>query len=269
MLPPYETKGWGHRFGPPCGVREDLQRNGLMLMCSRHYIETSPEPLSPSITANLLGQLLPLTNLPRKPVDLNAFYIPSLSEPPSDTSSAGSSRKRSKSGKLLPASASDGKKSKSKSKDKEPETTPDWMAAFDDDESDSEEGEAGNGKRGRERERTSKLNILASIHSVPAHTSAYTDLWLSVLGRLQLDPPSPTNEDEAGTGGAAAAAAAAAGWTRKILVGLHGSSGILSHMRPDKRVRVADWLGALVDQGGVKGMLAINGLFVLMTQYNL
>ena len=58
-------------------------------------------------------------------------------------------------------------------------------------------------------------------------------------------------------------------WTKRILVGLHGGSGILGYMLPDRRVRVADWLGGLVDQGGVKGMLAINGLFVLMTQYNM
>lgn len=116
------------------------------------------------------------------------------------------------------------------------------MEAYDSDSSDSSPSSVPRG-----RERTSKLSLLSAIHSVGAHTTAYTELWLSVLSRVEL----------------------AGGWTRKILVGLHGQSGILSYMRPDKRVRVADWLGSLVDRGGVEGMLAVNGLFVLMTQYNL
>lgn len=114
------------------------------------------------------------------------------------------------------------------------------MAAYDS--SDSEETIVG-GKR----QRTSKLNVHAAIHSTAAHTTAYTELYIAVLSRVALDEA----------------------WTRKILVGLHGTSGILSHMRPDKRIRVADWLGNLVDRGGVEGMLAVNGLFVMMTQYNL
>ena len=30
-------------------------------------------------------------------------------------------------------------------------------------------------------------------------------------------------------------------------------------MKSERRVRVADWLGSLVDQGGPKAMLAMNG----------
>jgi U3 small nucleolar RNA-associated protein 19 len=178
--------------------------------------------------SNLLGQLFPLTNLPRKQADLNAFFIPSIAAAPSSVSDSGSNKKS----KPNPAAK--------KSKSKETESTPEWMAAYD---SSDSEGEVIGGKR----QRTSKLNIHAAIHSPTAHTSAYTDLYIAVLSRVALDEA----------------------WTRKILVGLHGTSGILDYLRPDKRVRVADWLGNLVDRGGVEGMLAVNGLFVMMTQYNL
>lgn len=192
-------------------------------------LESTTQPLpNPS---NLLGQLFPLTNLPRTQADLNAFFIPSISSPPQSSSETPSSSKKSK--------QNNGGSTK-KSKSKEAESTPEWMAAYDS--SDDEEVIVG-GKR----QRTSKLNIHSAIHSPTAHTSAYTDLYITVLSTVALDEV----------------------WTRKILVGLHGSSGILGHMRPDKRVRVADWLGSLVDRGGVEGMLAVNGLFVLMTQYNL
>jgi U3 small nucleolar RNA-associated protein 19 len=58
-------------------------------------------------------------------------------------------------------------------------------------------------------------------------------------------------------------------WIRKVLVGLHGDKGILGNMKSERRVRLTDWLGTLVDGGGANAMLAMNGLYVLMTQYNL
>lgn len=143
------------------------------------------------------------------------------------------------------STASIPKKKKANGKTKkvaEVDALPDWMATYD---SASEEEEITS--TGRKRQRTAQLSIHASIHSVQSHTSAYTSLWEAVLGRLRLDDAQ----------------------TRRVLVGLHGEKGILGHMRADRRVRVADWLGGLVDQGGAKAMLAMNGLFVLMTKYNL
>lgn len=52
-------------------------------------------------------------------------------------------------------------------------------------------------------------------------------------------------------------------------MGLHGERGILAHFKKERRLRIADWLGSLVDGGGAMAMLAMNGLFVLMTEYNL
>lgn len=119
---------------------------------------------------------------------------------------------------------------------------PDWMATY---ESESEAED--DTPAGRKRQRTTALSVHVSIYSVQSHTTLYSSLWESVLGRLRLDDAQ----------------------IRRVLVGLHGDKGILGHMRADRRVRVADWLGSLVDQGGAKAMLAMNGLFVLMTKYNL
>ena len=193
---------------------------------ARHLLVNEPELFKQS--ENLLGQLLPLTNLPKEQEDINAFYLPSM-EPSPTSSSAGPIKKSKKSAK--------------KTKKPELDALPDWMATYD---SDSEEGED-EAMTGKKRQRTTGLSIHSSIHSIPSHLTVYTALWESVLSRLNLDDTQ----------------------TRRVLIGLHGEKGILGHMRPDKRVRVADWLGSLVDAGGAKAMLAMNGLFVLMTKYNL
>lgn len=184
------------------------------------------EPGSVANAENLLGQLLPLTNLPRLPEDINAFYLPSMAKSP-ESAASGPAKKK--------------KKASKKKGDAEMDALPDWMATY---ESDSEPEDD---TPGRKRQRTTQMSVHASIYSVQSHTTLYSSLWESVLGRLRLDD----------------------GQIRRVLVGLHGDKGILGHMRADRRVRVADWLGNLVDSGGAKAMLAMNGLFVLMTKYNL
>lgn len=132
-----------------------------------------------------------------------------------------------------------GKKEKKKDK-KELDALPDWMETYESDGSDDEPTTGG------KRKRASALGTHAAVHSVPAHVNAYTGVWEAVLSR-------PLSE----------------GWTRRILAGLHGERGILAHWAPARRVRLADWLGGTVDGGGAHALLAMNGLFVLMTTYNL
>lgn len=55
--------------------------------------------------------------------------------------------------------------------------------------------------------------------------------------------------------------------TRSILLVLH--SNIFPNLAKGKIIHVTDWLGGLCDQGGVLGLLSLNGLFVLMRDYNL
>lgn len=133
------------------------------------------------------------------------------------------------------------KKGKAKA---EVDALPEWMKAYESSDSESD-SEVQSGKR--KRTRTSQLSIHASIYSIASHTSVYTSLWESILSSVPLDEV----------------------WTRKILVGLHGEQGMLAHFKKERRLRIADWLGNLVDAGGAMAMLAMNGLFVLMTEYNL
>jgi U3 small nucleolar RNA-associated protein 19 len=177
------------------------------------------------VVDNLLNMVVPLTNLPKAAGDLNAFFVPGLETPPAK-------EKSDKKAKLAK-----GKKAK-----RDIEELPDWMETYESGGSDNE-GAAAGGKRVR----TGALGTHAAVHSVAAHTSAYTQLWETLLGRLALEPI----------------------WVRRILAGLHGERGILAHWAPARRVRLADWLGETVDAGGAHAMLAMNGLFVLMTQYNL
>ncbi|WWD21868.1 hypothetical protein CI109_106356 [Kwoniella shandongensis] len=181
---------------------------------------------------NLLSQLLPLVNLPKLPEDLNTFYIPSFSTPP--TSSSSQTVKKLK------------KTKKGKSKGGEVDALPDWMKEYESSGSESEtETQPGGGGKPK-RKRISQMSVHASVYSVQSQTTVYTTLWENVLSSVPLDEVS----------------------TRKILVGLHGESGILGHFKPERRLRIADWLGSLVDGGGAMAMLAMNGLFVLITQYN-
>lgn len=202
----------------------------IQLISYSHLIQADRSVLAKA--ENLLGQLLPLTNLPRVQVDLNTFFIPLFSEPPGATSA--------KKGK---ANGDKAKRNKKK-KTGEVDALPDWMATYD---SESEDDATDSIPGSKKRQRVSGMSVHASIYSVQSHQSLYTTLWETVLSTVPLDE----------------------GQTRRILVGLHGEKGILGQMRADRRVRIADWLGSLVDQGGSKAMLAMNGLFVLMTKYNL
>ncbi|OCF39139.1 U3 small nucleolar RNA-associated protein 19 [Kwoniella heveanensis CBS 569] len=197
-------------------------------------------PGSVAEPTNLLSQLLPLTNLPKLAEDINAFYVPSFSVPPS--------------GNKKPKKAAGLKKGKGKTRyTGEVDALPDWMAEYEssgsEDESDDDAAATANGKKGskkRPRQRTSQMSVHASVYSVMSHTTWYTTLWENVLSSLKIDDL----------------------WIRKILIGLHGDQGILGHFKPERRLRIADWLGSLVDGGGALAMLAMNGLFVLITQYN-
>ncbi|KAL0247477.1 hypothetical protein I308_103542 [Cryptococcus tetragattii IND107] len=182
-------------------------------------------------SGNLLTLTLPLTNLPKVPADINTFYLPSFSSPPPDSNST-ATMKKSRSVRA--------KKGKAKA---EVDALPEWMKAYESSDSESD-SEVQSGKR--KRTRTSQLSIHASIYSIASHTSVYTSLWESILSSVPLDEV----------------------WTRKILVGLHGEQGMLAHFKKERRLRIADWLGSLVDAGGAMAMLAMNGLFVLMTEYN-
>jgi U3 small nucleolar RNA-associated protein 19 len=55
--------------------------------------------------------------------------------------------------------------------------------------------------------------------------------------------------------------------TRSILLVLH--SVLFPNLIRGRVVRITDWLGGLCDQGGPLALLSLNGLFILMSKYNL
>jgi U3 small nucleolar RNA-associated protein 19 len=206
----------------------------LQKLIFRHVLQAEERPLSDA--ANLMYQLVPLTNLPKVAADLNTFFIPTLADLPASQSSSSNSAKKPKT-----------KSKKGKGKESDIDATPDWMAFYESG-SEAEEDDAAPAKAGTKRRiRTSHMSIHASVHSIASHQTVYTALWETVLSQVRLEDV----------------------WIRKVLVGLHGDKGILSNMKAERRVRFTDWLGSLIDGGGANAMLAMNGLYVLMTQYNL
>ncbi|KIK06358.1 hypothetical protein K443DRAFT_129940 [Laccaria amethystina LaAM-08-1] len=99
--------------------------------------------------------------------------------------------------------------------------------------------------------RLHKMTIHQSVHSLSSHRAVFTRMWLTLLPRLSgngdndIEPRKPL--------------------IVKALNIMHRS--VLPHLtRP---ILVMDWVGACVDYGGSVGLLALNALFVLMTEYNL
>ncbi|KAI5452760.1 Maturation and nuclear export of 40S ribosomal subunits interacting protein [Naganishia albida] len=193
--------------------------------------------VEPYVTANILSLLLPLNNLPKQSEDINTFYFEHLS-----TSPLGKSKKaKSAVSKRNPARTGSGQ---------------DWMAYYDSsDEEDSDDDEDKiviDAKTGKKRKRGKvagldkkvKKSILGQVWSVESHVRLFTDCWLGVLNL-------PLSLSE----------------TRSILLVLH--STIFPNMVKGRVVRMTDWLSTLCDRGGPLALLSLNGLYVLMTSYNL
>ncbi|GHJ86489.1 hypothetical protein NliqN6_2891 [Naganishia liquefaciens] len=191
----------------------------------------------PHVTSNILALLLPLSNLPREAEDINTFYFQHLSISP-----LGKNKKAKAAGpKRNPAKTGSGQ---------------DWMAYYEsDDEDDSDDDEDKiviDPKTGKKRKRGKaagldkkvKKSILGQVWSVESHVRLFTDCWLGVLN-LPLSVPE----------------------TRSILLVLH--STIFPNMVKSRVVRMTDWLSTLCDRGGPLALLSLNGLYILMTGYNL
>ncbi|KAK4700927.1 U3 small nucleolar RNA-associated protein 19, partial [Phenoliferia sp. Uapishka_3] len=87
-----------------------------------------------------------------------------------------------------------------------------------------------------------RKRLLPPVLTLQAHRRAFQDCW---LGLLSL----PLDESEA----------------KRVLVILHRQ--VLPHMTDPKRTM--DWLVDSTNSGGTVGILALNGLFTLMTKHNL
>ena len=96
--------------------------------------------------------------------------------------------------------------------------------------------------------RLHKLTIHQSLHSLASHKAMFTRTWLTLLPLLSV-------------GGDEQSKALA---TRALNV-MH--RGVMPHLT--RAVLVMDWIAGCVDYGGTVGLLALNGLFTLIKEYNL
>ncbi|KAL4067720.1 CBF/Mak21 family-domain-containing protein [Scleroderma citrinum] len=96
--------------------------------------------------------------------------------------------------------------------------------------------------------RAHELTFHQSLHSLQAHRAVFTKLWLNFLPCLSSCPETDRRT-----------------LTIRVLNIMH--RGVLPHLtRP---ILVMDWISACVDLGGTIGLLALNGLFALIKDYNL
>lgn len=115
----------------------------------------------------------------------------------------------------------------------------DWRKFFDEP-TPSEDTKKGKSPQAR----LHKLTVHQSLHSLASHKAVFTRAWLALLPRL-----SAARDEE----------------VRRVLNVMH--RGVLPHLtRP---ILVMDWIAGCVDRGGSVGLLALNGLFTLMRDYNL
>jgi hypothetical protein len=141
------------------------------------------------------------------------------------------------------------------SKSKSPinaEESADWRDYFESDEEEEADDVGGKNavgskkgkKAGGEARRQSSMTVHQGVWALESHRTVFTNAWMGLLS-LPLDPAI----------------------ARHVLVILHHQ--VLPNMAKARVARTADWLGEWVDRGGPLGLLALNGLFILIRDYNL
>ena len=114
----------------------------------------------------------------------------------------------------------------------------DWRKFFDEP-SEKDDGK----KKATSTARLHKMTVHQSLHALPSHRAVFTRAWLGLLPRLRTDS----------------------------VLALRALGALHQRVMPNltRAVMLMDWIGACVDFGGVVGLLALNALFILMTEYNL
>ncbi|KAG9045276.1 hypothetical protein FS837_006580 [Tulasnella sp. UAMH 9824] len=115
----------------------------------------------------------------------------------------------------------------------------DWRKFFDE----PDEGASSVQADKQKKKRINSLSLLASLHSLESHRVQFSNCWTALVPRL----------------------ASSSALSARALGILH--RGVLPHLvRP---VRMMDWISSCVDFGGSVGLLALNGLFTMIKDYNL
>ncbi|KAG8947482.1 hypothetical protein FRC04_010663 [Tulasnella sp. 424] len=115
----------------------------------------------------------------------------------------------------------------------------DWRRFFDE----PDEGIPSVPSDKQKKKRINSLSLIASLHSLDSHRVQFSNCWASLVPHL----------------------ASSSAFSTRALSILH--RGVLPHFtRP---VRLMDWISSCVDFGGSVGLLALNGLFTMIKDYNL
>jgi U3 small nucleolar RNA-associated protein 19 len=223
--------------------------------------------------ANLLSILERLNTFPIEQAELNTWWIPELGSKPKPSSSK---KSKSKGQDGLHNVESD-EESEMQEEGKAEED--DWRKFFDDPTPTSSSTPTGPKKR------LHKLTVHQSLHSLPSHRAVFTRAWLALLPTLsetgtglgKREGANQEDKEERRT------------LTVRALNVMH--RGVMPHLT--RAVLVMDWVAGCVDFGtlevyasfgegdysspmlvpfcigGPVGLLALNALFVLMTEYNL
>ncbi|KLO13713.1 CBF-domain-containing protein [Schizopora paradoxa] len=219
-------------------VRWYFLRETSMILNNRAVLDKNP-----FVVANAIAILEKLQNIPKPSsksvldgLDGNNFWVECLATVP----------KRSKD-----AEKDDGDDEEDDKAEDDAEED-DWRKFFDEDTKPT----ISTGKTpARRHRRVHAMNIHEQLHSIQAHRAVFTKCWLTLLPLLSTSQ-SKTHGDKADPRDALVI---------RVLDIMHHS--ILPHLtRP---ILVMDWIAGCVDYGGIVGLLALNALFVLITEYNL
>ncbi|TFK19927.1 CBF-domain-containing protein [Coprinopsis marcescibilis] len=119
----------------------------------------------------------------------------------------------------------------------------DWRKFFD------EPAPSTDDKKPTATARLHQLTVHQSLHSLASHKAVFTRAWLALLPAVEA---AGDREERRAL-------------SVRVLNVMH--RGVLPHLtRP---ILAMDWIGNCVDMGGSVGLLALNGLFTLMKEYNL
>ncbi|KAI0073253.1 CBF-domain-containing protein [Panus rudis PR-1116 ss-1] len=196
---------------------------------SANLISTYSKKDHPNLPDNLLSFLERITTFPTESSELNKWWVEELGAKPP---------------KVRASEDDEDEDDPAESQEKTGEEEDDWRKFFEEEtvvQPVSKDPKKPN-------VRLHKLSVHQSLHSLASHKTMFTRAWLSLLPLLSI-----------GSSDASKALA-----TRALNV-MH--RGVMPHLtRP---VLVMDWIASCVDYGGTVGLLALNGLFILMKEYNL
>ncbi|KAJ2913776.1 hypothetical protein MD484_g6635, partial [Candolleomyces efflorescens] len=193
-------------------------------------LDKAPKIHQLSASKNLLSILEKLSTFPTEQTELNEWWVTEFgAKPPKPKGSNG-----------------DEDDDEPMSKEGEEEVEDDWRKFFEDEPAPQDTKQKSS--------RLHKLTIHQSLHSLSSHKAVFTRAWLTLLPRLALTGRESEEEQQEKKVLAV-----------RVLNVMH--RGVLPHLT--RAVLVMDWIAGCVDYGGSLGLLALNGLFTLMKDYNL